>query len=134
MSEMLTIHRPTSALAPIDLSGRIVVRGYGESDGVLFVYDAEQDEREPLAEYLEERIRNRQVSVRYWVTDEPCTKDEAAEQFLRRLDGDADVRFAAHYSELTGYLWTDEDLNIGGHDLLAELKSSAGKWLNLEIR
>ena len=37
------------------------------------------------------------------------------------------------YSDYTGYLWTDENLKIGGHDLLDELKEDCGKWLFLTI-
>jgi hypothetical protein len=36
-------------------------------------------------------------------------------------------------SEYTGYLWTDEDLMVGGHDLLAELKSHLGKFCHLYV-
>ena len=47
--------------------------------------------------------------------------------------GDANVDLQSRYSEITGYLWTDEDLNVGGHDLLAELKGHVGKWLIMEV-
>jgi hypothetical protein len=36
------------------------------------------------------------------------------------------------YSETTGYLWTDEKLQVGGHDLIEELSGSAGKFLIFE--
>ena len=46
---------------------------------------------------------------------------------------DAHARFGACYSEYTGYLWTDEEVLIGGHDLIEELRGCEGKWLLLEI-
>src|SRR5437868_3327415 len=39
----------------------------------------------------------------------------------------------SHYSEITGYLWTDENLMVGGHDLLDELRSHKGSFVHLEI-
>jgi hypothetical protein len=30
-------------------------------------------------------------------------------------------------------LWTDEDLNVGGHDLLEEIRSYLGKFIYLEV-
>jgi hypothetical protein len=37
------------------------------------------------------------------------------------------------YSEITGYLWTEESLMIGGHDLLEIFRSHVGHYLVLEI-
>jgi hypothetical protein len=48
--------------------------------------------------------------------------------------GEGDATFGARYSEDTGYLWTDEELNVGGHDLLGELESHEGRYCLLEIR
>lgn len=108
--------------------------GYGESDEALKLYDPDGDTPDgPLAELLKEAFAGKQVSVRYWITDERVDRDQAQEAFLRTLFGDIEVEFNAHYSDITGYLWTDEELNIGGHDLLSELKSHKGKWLILEV-
>jgi hypothetical protein len=59
--------------------------------------------------------------------------DEIKEVNVRALFGAIDTNFAVHYSDMTGYLWTDEDLMVGGHDLLAELTSHTGKYLVLEV-
>jgi len=101
---------------------------HGEADDVLFLSSL----HDPLAEELEE-ISGKQVTVRYWVTGVKVSKEEAKSGFLNEMLGMADVRFNVAYSEVTGYLWTDEDLNIGGHDLLEELKGSVGEYLILEI-
>lgn len=74
------------------------------------------------------------MSIRYWISDKICTREEAEEAFVRTCMGDATVDFRVHCSDLTGYLWTDEELNVGGHDLLKELRSFAGKkWCILEV-
>jgi hypothetical protein len=87
----------------------------------------------PLADVLQGNIARKQVSVCYWITDQQCNKDEAQEQFLKKLYGAADCEFRSHYSDITGYLWTDEDLVIGGHDLLDELRSNVGSFVILDI-
>jgi hypothetical protein len=88
---------------------------------------------DPVADVLQGSIANKQVSVCYWITDQQCTRDEAQEQFLKKLYGAVDCEFKSHYSNITGYLWTDEDLVIGGHDLLDELRSNVGNFVVLDI-
>lgn len=109
--------------------GLLCLHGYGEADNILFLSSLEK----PLAEELEWDIKKKTITVRYWITDKQCSRDEAQEAFMKRVFGMAECDFESHYSEITGYLWTDEDLKVGGHDLLAELKSHIGKWLILEI-
>lgn len=108
--------------------GLLSLHSCGEADDILFLSSLS----DPMAEELG-WMRGKQVTVRYWVTDKPCTRDKASEAAMMIVMGKADVYFNSRYSELTGYLWTDEDLNVGGHNLLAELRSNVGKWLILEV-
>lgn len=108
--------------------GLLSFRSYGEADDILFLSSLE----DPLAEELE-WMHGTQVTVRYWLTDQQCTREEARESAVLTAMGAADVDFGARYSEITGYLWTDEELKVGGHDLMAELRSNVGKWLILEV-
>lgn len=109
-------------------SGWIRVLDHGESSDVLFV----GADNEPFADTLD-FMNRKKVTVRYWITNCECTIKQASEEFLKTVMGVADVDFYARYSDMTGYLWTDEDLNVGGHDLLDELKSHDGSFLNLEV-
>lgn len=113
----------------IRISGLLCLHTHGEEDDILFV----SSESDPLADVLDEQIARKRVSVRYWIADSPCTFEEAQEEFVRRLCGEADTKFGARYSDITGYLWTDEKVRVGGHDLLAEFRSNVGKWLLLEV-
>jgi len=113
----------------LQYKGLIALHDYGEAMNVLFLSDLD----DPLAIVLEEEIADKVVSVSYWITDQKCTHEEAQREFLKRLSGVAECEFQSQYSEITGYLWTDEEINIGGHDLLQELKSHIGKWLLLDI-
>ena len=109
-------------------TGLLSLHSWGEADDILFLSEL----TDPVAEELE-WMNGKNVTVRYWITDSKVTRDEAAEDFIRNLIGVAETRLGSRYSEMTGYLWTDEDLKVGGHDLLDELKSNVGKWLILEV-
>jgi hypothetical protein len=110
-------------------SGLLSRHSFGDADDILYL----SSEREPLAEVLDGQIRKKQVTVRYWITDKPCSREEAIEDHARQIMGLAATKFGARYSETSGYLWTYQQCKIGGHDLIAELEDSAGKWLILEI-
>jgi len=117
--------------------GTLALHDHGEAMGVLML-DGDLDDRyeyEPLAETISDDLaaHGRYASVRYWTADAPMGDDEIAEAALRLLFGEADAQYTAHYSDVTGHLWTDEDINVGGHDLLEELKSQAGRYCLLEI-
>lgn len=104
-----------------------------EEHDALLVKDGSPTDGIPLAERLS-FIDMKQVTVRYWVCEQKCTKDQAAEEFVRTCMGMCDADYGARYSEYTGYLWTDENLQVGGHDIMAELRSYVGQWLILEIQ
>ena len=87
----------------------------------------------PLAKRLLDEIDRCLVTVRYWVSEQKSTIEEAQKGFLDTLFGVAHVHYQHCYSEMTGYLYTNDDLVIGGHDLIGELESHKDKWLNLEI-
>lgn len=108
--------------------GLLSLHSDGEADDVLFLSSL----RDPLAEELGWMARKR-VSVRYWITDHQCTQEDAQKLATLQIMGIAHTDYVARYSEITGYLWTDEEIKVGGHDLLNELKSHVGKWLILEI-
>jgi hypothetical protein len=110
-------------------TGLLSLHSWEEADDILYVSSL----KDPLAEVLQDDIANKTVTARYWITDKEATKEQALVAFLKKLSGVADCDFGSAYSEITGYLWTDEECKIGGHDLIGELKSHVGKWLILEI-
>ncbi len=75
----------------------------------------------------------RYMSVRLWTAAVELDADRMKEEFLREAWGYGTAEYAMRYSEDTGYLWTDEELKFGGHDLLAHLKSQIGRFAQLEI-
>ena len=109
--------------------GRLVEKYWAEDDSILHLEGAE----EPFALKLDEDFGGRLVTVRYYICGSECTLEEAQESFLKQLSGVVETDIGAHYSEITGHLWTDEGVKIGGHDLIAELHSFIGKWLILLV-
>lgn len=109
--------------------GYLKLGSNGEEEDILFL----QDRDEPVAEELEYKLSNKFCTVRYYICNTKVTLEEAQEYFIRQLYGEIDVLYGMSYSEITGYLWTDEKLNVGGHDLLNELKSYVGKYLILIV-
>ena len=112
----------------LEFSGLIRIYDYGEAEDLLFLSSLEK----PLARELEV-IHNKSVSVRYWITEKECTKEDAIEGLIRKICGETHIELTSHYSDYTGYLWTDEYLNVGGHSFIDELYGQEGKWLILEI-
>ena len=114
--------------------GTITVRANGEDDDALWLDPT--DEYEPLAGEVAadiERYGNT-VTVSYWIADEPRTLEQLLDNEAKKAVGAAGAEYRQCYSEVTGYLWTDASLVIGGHDLLAELESHEGSWCRLQIR
>ena len=95
----------------------------------LHVHDQE------LAEYMNQ-FSGKYVTMRYWVNDRELTSVEhATELTLEQVMGAGAVsaHCTHHWSEATGYLYTTENAQVGGHDLIAELESWCGKFVLLEI-
>ena len=112
--------------------GQLALGSNGEEEDILYFAD---DMDTPLAEIIADAIsaHGNYLSVRYYVADTPLGEEEPTEAFFDGLYGLGSAEYWIRYSEITGYLWTDESVVVGGHDILAELKAAAGKWLWMEI-
>jgi hypothetical protein len=115
----------------------VIYRGYlaehdhGEGADILFLTSIS----EPLAEKIKDDLSEygRYCSVNYYITDAETTIGNLRESLVLQIVGAGDASFRHRYSEITGYLWTDEEVNVGGHDLLEELRGYLGKFCHLEI-
>ena len=118
------------------LEGKLRIGLAGDNDDALLLGTG--TDSEPLARVVQEAAREDLPfwSVRYFVSDQERHGDEWTEALLGKLCGRADVEYRDVYSDITGYLWTEETLVVGGHDILGELASlvEGGRtWLRLEI-
>lgn len=109
--------------------GFINERGKGECYNATFIGEMDN----PIAQEFEESLQWKQVSVRYWISDTEKTKKELTENMILAMAGAVDADYTDRYSDITGYLWTDSKLNVGGHDLLSELECSIGKFIYMEV-
>jgi hypothetical protein len=111
--------------------GYIAEHDQGEATDVLFLTGVS----EPLSEAIEDDLDElgSYLTVRYFIADTERSLEELDESLIRQIVGAGEADYHSHYSEITGYLWTDENLMVGGHDLLDELRSHKGKFAHLEI-
>lgn len=83
---------------------------------------------------LLEDILEKQVTVRYWISNnELRTVEEADQQTLEQVSGFLDAEIDHHWSDVTGYLWSDEHFIVGGHDLIPIFDAAEDSYLLLEI-
>jgi hypothetical protein len=121
-------------------AARKVYRGFlslgsnGEDEQVLRLGDPEDSGW--LAETVMEDMEKHGnvLTVRYFITKEFIPEDRVIPELLKTHAGWGDAKYAMVYTEMTGYIYTAEDLRVGGHDLLAELKNNLGKFCQLEIQ
>lgn len=73
------------------------------------------------------------LTVKYFISDKELPKDEIIAGHLKNVMGVSAAMHKVMYSETTGFLWADQDLVVGGHDLLSELQNYVGKFLHMEI-
>jgi hypothetical protein len=83
-----------------------------------------------------ESCNSNKISVRYYLSDKKCDKDEMVYGWLKKISGFGDVSFDKNdyaYSEWTSGTDYDTNFRVGNHDLLKELQVADGKYLILEI-
>ena len=89
--------------------------------------------RDYLGVYAREEVLVK--SLRFAISNKPIKSlDDVLLDIQMMFESETlDIEYSHAYSEYTGYLWTDEKLVIGGHDLLNEIKGNIGKYIHLEI-
>lgn len=102
---------------------------YGEYWAAIFV----GENSEPFAKEFDDLFSRKEISVRYWISDSEKEIDELKRNMLLKIVGSVDADYRDAYSDITGYLWTDQEAKVGGHDLISELQSSIGKYLYMEV-
>jgi len=90
---------------------------------------------EVLAEWFQKFV-GKCVTLRYWVNDRALESvEQAIEKTLEEAfgQGATHAKCIHHGSDITGYLYTTEELMVGGHDIIAELESWVGKFALIEV-
>lgn len=73
------------------------------------------------------------ASVQMLIGDTPIDTDHINETKVVSMEGIVDSKYYHRYSDLTGYLWTEEGFKVGGHDIPAILQANVGKYIYMEI-
>ena len=127
-----------------------IVKGFlrlgnnGKEDDILYLDEYNEsstvshsenyyEEDSTFVEKLQYKISGKFCTIRYFICDEKTSYSELNDNLIRQIEGDVSADYGKRYSEYTGYLWTDEELNVGGHDLLNELKSYENKYIFMII-
>jgi hypothetical protein len=120
--------------------GWLTLASNGEEDDILYLVDEKDKSRwesyctDPLADIIEDDLPcGKYLSVHFYTADKEIPENKIEEAFVMSLYGLGEVDYGMHYSDYTGYLWTDEEMKVGGHDLLEQLKSNNGKYCHLVI-
>jgi hypothetical protein len=128
--------RSVEGIEPDEISGWISNENNGDDDYVVFVRQKDSKDYwddKPLADLMREKYSNKLVTIHYWTCDRELPPEVLKTAALEHIFGITEADYQTHYSDTTGYLWLDQDIKIGGHDLLEELRSHAGKYLYMEI-
>lgn len=122
------------------LSGKLTIRPWREGNhdtlycGDSIVTQWALEQIGPTEDRQTDRSYGRLVRVHYWIDEV-----EGAPEDVRRREpgflhaGVASVEWGAIYSETRKYLGIDDELLIGGYDLLDELSDLTGHYLLLEL-
>lgn len=107
-------------------SGKIQRQNYSEDEAWAI------GDEDFLAEILE-GYHGEQVFACYAFSPEPITPDRLRDLAILSAEGVVDARLSGYYSEITGWLWLDEDGTIGGHDLVDIFSQHEGEYGALVI-
>lgn len=109
---------------------------------VIGLYNKIYPDGTPLAEilydefqriYWESKRDEMSVGVRYHLSTQKKSWEELTTNMLNQLEGIASAKWGHHFSDLTGYLWTDQEFIINKHNLIDEIGTQlAGKYWDVK--
>lgn len=119
--------------------GLLIHEEYGDCTAALWLKGTD----DPLLRIIQDDIDDygKYLSIRLFFIDGDNaisiidTEDwgYVEEEYYKHLIGVGDAEFQSIYSEYTGYLWTDENFHVGGHDVADILESHVGMYLFMQI-
>ena len=80
--------------------------------------------------YLAEAVKDvvgwggKTMTVQYHLSSEPMSFYDLEEHLAKTALGLVKAEFYHRYSDLTGYLWTEEEIKVGNHDILKEISEA----------
>lgn len=87
----------------------------------------------PIAMWADNNLAGKNTTVRWWLADRELSDDERTDVIVQMASGVPKTEWVGVYSEVTGHLWTEEEFQIGGHDMVDIIGSrNNGKWCYIE--
>lgn len=89
----------------------------------------------PFTKEMEEKCgwRSCYASIQMLTGNTPIDLEHIDETKIASMEGDVESEYYHRYSDLTGYLWTEECFVAGGHDIPQILLSHNGEYIHMEI-
>lgn len=73
------------------------------------------------------------ASLSYALSDSPIDPHSVAESAILSYYGLIDRKYTVSWSDMSGYLWTDEEFKVGGHSILDILTENRGRYIHMEM-
>ena len=93
-----------------------------------------------LAEAIENLVewKGSITTFQYHISSKPLGFYDLEEHMIKTAMGLTKANFSHAYSDLTGYLWTNEDIEVSGHNVLEEIQQtihsmSGAKYIALRV-
>lgn len=119
-------------VAPLEVSGIIELSDDGGIGNNFVKIKQYNEDMCGLATSLK-GYNGKQVNCAYMFSNKPLERKDLLDSQILCAAGVAEADFYHHYSEMTGYLWTDEEGKIGGHDLLEIFRQHIGDYCYLIV-
>ncbi len=100
----------------------------------VYLAEAVEEFIDHLRELRGRYAGSERVTVGWHTSSEEKTHGELEMNLISTALGAVNVDFSHRYSDLTGYLWTDEKIRIGGRDIMEEMHLEAGHYLYLRAQ
>jgi hypothetical protein len=105
-----------------------------ESEMIINDFDGNENCQKtstPIIKWADNNIYGRCVTIRFCISEKPIINpNKAMMDDLMRIEGKSKVDYSHAYSEYTGYLWTNEEFKVGGHDIKSLLISNIEKYIH----
>lgn len=118
----------------------------GEEDDILFLLDIATQavplpkfihtvDLDPLSTTIADDIEahGQYLTVRYFTANQALSEEELTLDLIKTVSGAGESKYEMHYSDITGYLYTIDDTEVGGHNLHRELLGQVGRFCHLDI-
>jgi len=106
-----------------DQTEDITVLGLKQENREIIVLAEELNNLLTRLEYDCKRSEGISASITYHVTNVALNEDELILSMMKTMEGEPESKYGHHFSDLTGYLWTDEKFIINNHNVIDEIYS-----------